>query len=202
VWQEATSAGDAESGAHSASPWVDHVPRNIRADPMLRFALAAVSMARESVDLELAYFVAHEPLLAALAQAATRGVRVRLLTNSAESNDLPYATWTTYEGVRRLLEAGCEVHARRGTGRTLHCKYLVVDGQWVSFGSHNLDYFSPRFCCETNLVVRDARLGALLAEFFADGWAEAPLLGIAEVRGFLSKANAQRWFDRLFRDFQ
>ena len=202
VWRDTGRAGGADSGPHSASPWVDHVPRNIRADPMLRFALAAVGLARQVIELELAYFVAHEPLLTALAQAAARGVRVRLLTNSAESNDLPYATWTTYEGVRRLLEAGCQVHARRRAGRTLHCKYLVVDGEWVSFGSHNLDYFSPRFCCETNLVVRDARLGALLAEFFAGGWGEAPALGIDEVRDFLSKAVAQRWFDRLFRDFQ
>lgn len=199
VWAGATAGGD---GAHTVAPWVDHVPAGILADPMLRFVLAAVGAAQERVDLELAYFVAHDPLCDALTRAARRGVMVRLLSNSAASNDLPFAAWTAYEGMRRLLEAGCQVHVRRGAGRTLHCKYVVVDGQWVSFGSHNLDCYSPRFCCETNLIVRDARLGALLHEFFATGWTEASPIALDEVRQWLQGAGALRWFDRVFRDFQ
>ncbi len=199
VWAGATRGGD---GAHTVAPWLDHVPAGILADPMLRFVLAAVGAAQERVELELAYFVAHDPLCEALARAARRGVRVRLLTNSAESNDLPFATWTAYEGMRRLLEASGSVHARRGVGRTLHCKYVVVDAQWLSFGSHNLDYFSPRLCCETNLVVRDAGLATLLLEFFESGWTEAAPLELDEVRRWLLGAGAQRLFDRAFRDFQ
>ncbi len=202
VWAGAAPAAGGSAPPHPVPPWVDHVPARILTDPMMRFVLAAIGAARESVAIELAYFVAHEPLCGALVRAARRGVRVRLLTNSAESNDLPFATWTTYEGVRRLLEGGCEVHLRRGAGRTLHCKYVVIDGCWVSFGSHNLDYFSPRLCCETNLVVHDERLGTMLLGFFETGWAEAAPAAPHEVQQFLLSAGAQRWFDRLFRDFQ
>lgn len=200
VWQGCASAPES---AHSRSPWLDRVPADIAADPMMRFLLSAVGAATRTVDLELAYFVAHDSLCGALERAARRGVRVRLLTNSAESNDLPYAVWTTYEGARRLLEAGCAVHARRGAGRTLHCKYAVVDGEWASFGSHNLDYYSARYCCETNLVVRDARLGAMLGELFESGLAEAPALSLeGEVRPWLARSGMLRTFDRVFRDFQ
>jgi cardiolipin synthase len=199
VW---SSAGRTGAGPHSKSPWVDHVPAGIRTDPTMTFVLAAIGAAERRVEVELAYFVAQEPLIEALVQAQRRGVAVRLLTNSAESTDLPFATWTTYEGMRRLLEAGCAIHARRGAGRTLHCKYAVIDGRWVSFGSHNLDYYSPRFCCETNLVVDDARLGAQLLAFFDTGWAAATPMTLAEVLPYLPGAGAQRWFDRLFRDFQ
>jgi cardiolipin synthase len=199
VWNGATRGGE---NAHSATPWLDFVPAGIRTDPMLRFVLAAVGAARASVALELAYFVAHEPLVDALARAARRGVAVRLLTNSAESSDLPFATWTAYEGMRGLLEAGGRVHARRGAGRTLHCKYVVVDGEWLSFGSHNLDFYSPRYCCETNLVARVARLGARLLAFFDSGWTEATALELDEVQSWLRGAGALRHFDRLFRDFQ
>jgi cardiolipin synthase len=202
VWAGAAPGGAGGDPAHPAPPWLDHVPAGILVDPLMRFVLAAIGAASERVDIELAYFVAHDPLCDALVSAARRGVRVRLLTNSAESNDLPFATWTTYEGVRRLLEGGCEVHLRRGAGRTLHCKYAVIDGRWVSFGSHNLDYFSPRLCCETNLVVNDERLGGLLLGFFETGWAEATPANPHDVHQFLLRAGAQRWFDRLFRDFQ
>jgi cardiolipin synthase len=200
VWVDA--APGAVARAHPQPPWLDHAPAGILGDPVLRFVLAAIGSARERVEIELAYFVAHDPLCDALVGAARRGVRVRLLTNSAESTDLPFATWTTGEGLRRLLEGGCQVHLRRGSGRTLHCKYAVIDGRWVSFGSHNLDYFSPRLCCETNLVVHDERLGALLQAFFETGWAEADTATPDAVDAWLRGAGAQRWFDRLFRDFQ
>ena len=78
----------------------------------------------------------------------------------------------------------------------------MIDGSWVSFGSHNLDYFSPRLCCETNLVVHDERLGTMLLGFFETGWVEAKPGTTQEVQQFLLRAGAQRWFDRLFRDFQ
>ncbi|MBL8289312.1 MAG: phosphatidylserine/phosphatidylglycerophosphate/cardiolipin synthase family protein [Rubrivivax sp.] len=208
VWVAAAAGAAEGSGAAigravpQVAPWLDHTPAGVLADPMMRFALAAIGAASRSVELELAYFVAHEPLVEALAAAARRGVAVRLLTNSAASNDLPFATWTTYEGLRRILEGGCAVHLRRGKGRTLHCKYLVVDGRWVSFGSHNLDYFSPRFCCETNLVVDDARLARELLAFFDSGWSEAMAATPAEVQQWLQGATRLRWFDRAFRDFQ
>jgi len=193
--------GGGEPGIHR--PWVESVPSEVRRDPIMRCVLSAIGSARATVDLELAYFVAHESLCGALERAARRGVRVRLLTNSAEANDLPYATWTAYAGMQRVLEAGGAVHGRRGAGRTLHCKYAVVDGQWVSFGSHNLDYYSPRFCGEANLLVCDARLGARLTEFFETGLAEAPPLSLeGEVRPFLQRHRALRLFDRVFRDFQ
>ena len=200
TWAHAECGGDT---AHARSPWFDHVPADIAADPVMRFALAAIGCARRSVDLELSYFVAHESLCGALERCARRGVRVRLLTNSAESNDLPFTVWTAYQGARRLLEAGCEVHARRGAGRTLHCKYVVVDDEWVTFGSHNLDYYSARFCCETNLQVRDTALALQLRKAFEQGLAEASALSLeGEVRPWLAKSVFLRGFDLAFRDFQ
>ena len=185
-----------------APPWVDHVPADILDDPVMGFVLAAIGAARQRVELELAYFVAHDALCAALARAAQRGVQVRLLTNSAASNDLPYAVWTAYHGAERLLRAGCEVHLRPGAGRTLHCKYVLVDREWISFGSHNLDYYSPRFVCENNLVVHAPSLGAELGAFFDRGVAEAEALTHEAAREWLARHRARRLYDLVFRDFQ
>lgn len=183
-------------------PWIDTVPAAIESDPIVRFALSAIGRARERVELELAYLVAHPPLCDALGRAAARGVRVRVLSNSAESTDLPFATWTAHAAVRRLLDGGCAVRLRRGAGRTLHTKLLLVDGEWASFGSHNLDHYSPRWCCETNLIVRDRRLAAPLAAFFETGWTEATAATREEADHGLRHDRAQRLFDLAFRDFQ
>jgi cardiolipin synthase len=199
---EALWRGEGRVAAGNTSPWVESTPAAVREDPIARFVLSAIGAATRSVDMELAYFVAHDSLCAALGRAARRGVRVRVLTNSAETNDLPYANWTAYEGIRRVLASGGAVHARRGAGRTLHPKYVVVDGEWVSFGSHNLDYYSPRYCGEMNLVVRDARLAGMLLEQFEAGIAECPALGLDEVKLFLARNRALKAFDRVFRDFQ
>jgi cardiolipin synthase A/B len=200
IW---AGSGAAPGGGFAASPWIDYVPADIMSDPIMRGVLSAVGAARHRIDLELAYFVAHDSLCGALARAAARGVRVRLLTNSAESTDLRYAAWTAYEGARRVLEAGGSVQVRRGAGRTLHSKYVVVDEEWVSFGSHNLDYYSPRYCCETNLVVRDGRLARLLTDVFETGAADATPLSLRQdVLPFLRRNRLLRAFDRGFRDFQ
>ncbi len=200
TWSMSERGGDA---GHTHRPWFDCVPAAIEADPVMRFVLAAVGAARRTVDLELAYFVAHDALCGALERCARRGVRVRLLTNSAESNDLPFSVWTAYRGVRRLLEAGCEVYARRGKGRTLHGKYVVVDGEWLTFGSHNLDYYSLRYCCETNLQVRDVRLATQLGAAFEAGLADATALSLdGEIRPWLSRRPFLQAFDLAFRDFQ
>jgi len=195
--------GAAPGVEHAHAPWIEAMPDRVLDDPLMRFAISAIGASSRSVDLELAYFCAHDSLCGALERAARRGVRVRVLTNSAETNDLPYATWTAYEAIRRVLEAGCAVLVRRGAGRTLHPKYVVVDGEWVSFGSHNLDYYSARYCGEVNLVVRDAGLGSQLGAFFETGLGEATPIDLErEVRPFLAAHGTLRLFDRVFRDFQ
>ena len=48
----------------------------------------------------------------------------------------------------------------------LHAKTLVVDGQWVSIGSANLDNRSFALNNELNLAFLDRRLAARLIEIF------------------------------------
>jgi phosphatidylserine/phosphatidylglycerophosphate/cardiolipin synthase-like enzyme len=114
-------------------------------------------------------------------------VRVRLLTNSVETNDLDYANHRLYTGFRALLDAGAELSVRRGEGRTLHCKYFVADGEWVSLGSSNLDYYSPRFCTEVNVQAHDPDLGARLT-----GWFEAGRDAAHRPRGDRRRAARER----------
>ena len=198
VWRSA--APRAEPDAYR--PWFDHVPARIEADPSMRYVLACVGAARQTVDAELAYFVGQDVLCRALAGAVARGVRVRLLTNAADATDLPFVNYAAYAGMRRLLDAGAHVFVRRGRGRTVHSKFVVTDTEWVAFGSHNLDYYASRFCCETGLHVRDARLATHLGRFFEAGLADATPIGRREVEEVLARERAMRFWDQAFRDFQ
>lgn len=178
-------------------------PRDLAAHATFVFLLQCLRDAREDVDIENAYLFGHPALVRAVAEATRRGVRVRLLTNSAESNDLDFANYRLYDGLCALRDAGAEIHLRRGRGRTLHCKYFVADKRWVSLGSTNLDYYSPRYCTEANLQVESETLGAALGEWFEEGLRDADA---ATERSALTRVrDAQglgRIIDRLLRDTQ
>jgi cardiolipin synthase A/B len=178
-------------------------PADIGAHATFVYLLQCIRAARWSIDIENAYCFAHDALVRQLAAARRRGVRVRLMTNSAASNDLDYANWRLYSGFLPLLDAGVELWARRGAGRTLHSKYFVVDGEWVSVGSTNLDYYSPRFCTEANLHVRSVDLGARLLAWFDEGLAESERVDDpARVEAVMRGSTLSRGLDRVIRDAQ
>ena len=111
VWSATDEKGDVlpESPVPRARlPWVDYTPAAILEDPMMCYTLASIHAAEKTVDIELAYLAAQEVLCAALEAALRRGVRVRVLTNSAESNDMPFSTYTAHLGMRRLGGAGAK----------------------------------------------------------------------------------------------
>ncbi len=114
--------------------------------------LEAINHAEREIVLAHAYFLPGFALRRALRQAAQRGVRVVLLLQGRVEYRLQhYATQALYG---QLLRAGVEIHEYRAS--YLHAKVAVVDAQWATVGSSNLDPFSLMLAREANLVVRDA----------------------------------------------
>ena len=178
-------------------------PAAIGANSGFLYFLQCIRACRATLDIENAYYINHPLLFESLAEARRRNVRVRLLTNSAESNDLDFTNFRIYLGFTDLVEAGIELYVRPGKGRTLHCKYFVADGEWVGFGSSNLDYYSPRFCGEAGLHVRSGELGAALTRWFEEGLAASGRLqDTAAIREVLRSQKIGRIFDRWFPDIQ
>ncbi|MFN7924165.1 MAG: phosphatidylserine/phosphatidylglycerophosphate/cardiolipin synthase family protein [Bryobacteraceae bacterium] len=178
-------------------------PAGIQNNHFFRYLVQCIRAARNTIDIENAYYFHHPILDRHLAAARERGVRVRIFTNSEESNDLDFANYRIYSGFPRLLDLGVELYLRRGKHCTLHCKYWVVDGEWVSYGSSNLDYYSPRFCSELGLHIRDAGFGAELTRWFEQGIAEADRVTNREaVEEVIRKQTVGRVFDRWLTDIQ
>ncbi len=120
--------------------------------------LEAINNARSEIVLANAYFLPGRQFRQALIQAAARGVRVVLLLQGrVEYVLLHYATRALY-GV--FLDAGIEIYEYHRS--FMHAKVAVVDGNWATVGSSNIDPFSLLLSREANVVVSDADFAAQL----------------------------------------
>lgn len=136
-----------QGGVRSAV--VDHVPGPDGDAHILLATMKAIEGATESVDIENAYFINTPGMKDVLLKALADGVKVRLLTNSAESIDEPLIAAPILSSLPELVAAGTEVYLKKG--HTLHSKFMTVDGVFTSVGSHNHHPRSQRF--EGEMVV-------------------------------------------------
>jgi putative cardiolipin synthase len=141
-----------------------------------------VESAEREVLLISPYFIPSERSVATLTGLAHRGVRVRVLTNSLASTDVPaaHAGYARYRA--RLLAGGVELyemsplqpqegagHRFGSSGSSLHAKAIVVDRRFVALGSMNLDPRSRRHNTELAVLVESAELGKRVADLFEEG---------------------------------
>jgi cardiolipin synthase len=130
--------------------------------------LDAIQAARQEVVIACAYFLPGRRFRNALIDAARRGIRVTvLLQGRVEYRLLHYAQQAIYQ---RLLSVGIRVFEYHRS--FLHAKVAVVDGEWATVGSSNIDPFSLLLAKEANLVVLDrgfaGQLNASLQEAMSD----------------------------------
>lgn len=117
-----------------------------------RAYLNAILRARREIVIANAYFLPGRLFLRSLIHAARRGVRVVVVVQGKVEYRLQhYATLALYG---RLLKAGVEIYEYHAS--FLHAKVAVVDGEWATVGSFNIDPFSLFLAREANLVVHDA----------------------------------------------
>lgn len=117
-----------------------------------RAYLRVINHAQHEIIIANAYFLPGHHFRRVLMRAARRGVKVVLLLQGRVEYRLQhYATRALYE---ELLRAGIEIHEY--TQSFLHAKVAVVDGQWATVGSSNIDPFSLWLAREANLVVQDS----------------------------------------------
>lgn len=122
--------------------------------------LAAIESAQHEVVIANAYFLPGLRFRHALVDAAARGVRVVLLLQGrVEYFLLHYATRALYGS---LLDGGVEILEYRKS--FLHAKVAVIDSQWATVGSSNIDPFSLMLAREANVVIRDHGFACELRE--------------------------------------
>ena len=121
---------------------------------------AAIRGARREVLLANAYFFPGYGFLRDLRLAARRGVEVTLVLQGEP--DTKIARTGARMLYRHLAGAGVRVHEY--CRRPFHGKVGVIDGEWATVGSSNLDPLSLSLNLEANVVARDAGFAAGLRE--------------------------------------
>jgi cardiolipin synthase len=114
--------------------------------------------ARREIVIANAYFLPGYRFLKDLKNAARRGVSVHLILQGRP--DQKWVKWAEWQLHRYLLEGGVRIHEY--CERSLHGKVAVVDDEWSTVGSSNLDPLSLFLNLEANLVVRDTPFTAQL----------------------------------------
>ncbi|MFT4193433.1 cardiolipin synthase [Ottowia sp.] len=127
-----------------------------------RAMIDALNFARERVWLATPYFVPTEAALAALTNAALRGVQVKLIVPERSDSRIVTAAARSY--YPDLQDAGALVFEYRG--RMFHAKTLVVDERYGMVGSANFDNRSFRLNFEVAAVVFDPGFNRQLAAMF------------------------------------
>ena len=120
--------------------------------------LSAIRNAEKNVWLSAAYFVPTSQERDDLADAARRGVDVRLLLPSESDSKMALAVGRSHYG--DLLEAGVKIYEAQNV--VLHSKTASIDGVWTAVGSSNFDPRSVVFNDEVDAIV----LGSLTATEF------------------------------------
>ena len=123
-----------------------------------RHYVHALGRARNEVWLANAYFDPGARLRRALLAAAQRGVRITILVQGHYDHVVPYRAARHLYGP--LLAAGVHIHEYHAS--FMHAKVAVIDAQWVTVGSSNLDPLSLLLAREANVVARDPELARVL----------------------------------------
>ena len=150
-----------EAGATSEMHYDLNLP-HMRRSPVYRELLRAIMAAERSICLVTPYFLPPWRLRRALYGAVKRGVDVRVMIS--EKSDVRIADLVTRSYLHRLLQHGLRIHLYRPS--MLHAKYAVIDDDWASIGSTNLDYLSLRHNREGNLLFYETAQVMQLRDIF------------------------------------
>jgi cardiolipin synthase len=119
----------------------------------------AIRSARQRIIIANAYFFPGYRLLRQLRKAARRGVDVRLILQGEP--DMPIVKIAASMLYHHLLGAGVKIYEY--CERPLHGKVALMDNEWATVGSSNLDPLSLSLNLEANVIIKDHDFNQVLA---------------------------------------
>ena len=128
-------------------------------DDIERLYRIAIRASKHRVIIANAYFFPGYRLLRELTRAAQRGVRVQLIMQG--NPDMPVVRFITQTLYAHLARAGIEIFEY--CERPIHAKVAVIDEDWSTVGSSNLDPLSLALNLEANVFVADKTFTEKLA---------------------------------------
>ncbi len=162
-----------------------------------RSYVEAIRSAQVRIDIAVPYFYPGRAFRRALRRAARRGVRVRLLLQGkVDYRIAAIAARALYDELRAN---GVRIYEY--TPAFLHAKVAVVDEEWATVGSSNIDPLSLLLNLEANVVVRDPSFARALGARFEAAFAISDEVSTQPARtgwrGWLQRAGVA-WAANLY----
>eukprot|EP00928_Gymnodinium_smaydae_P098644 TRINITY_DN9215_c0_g1_i1.p1 TRINITY_DN9215_c0_g1~~TRINITY_DN9215_c0_g1_i1.p1 ORF type:complete len:578 (-),score=91.30 TRINITY_DN9215_c0_g1_i1:212-1945(-) len=135
-------------------------------DPILLAMILGVRSAKRSIDMMFAYMELCQPLRDELIAAVKRGVKVRIVTNARETNDLFWINGACLESALPVVEAGGKLVMSVCTPEAkghVHAKIAVIDDQYLLCGSWNAWLRSTLYEIESSVLIDCAALANRVA---------------------------------------
>ncbi|GFM74248.1 cardiolipin synthase B [Pseudomonas cichorii] len=126
--------------------------------------LKAIRGATQRITIANAYFFPSYRFLRELRNASRRGVKVTLILQGQP--DMPFVRVCSRLTYTYLLRDGVVIHEYKQ--RALHGKVALIDREWSTIGSSNLDPLSLALNLEANLFIRDQDLNQRLHEHLCE----------------------------------
>jgi cardiolipin synthase len=124
----------------------------------------AIQQAKKSIHITSAYFVPDQQTIDALVAAAKRGVDVRIVLPGVSDSGLVF--YAGHDLYTPLLDGGVKIFQLKLA--VLHAKTAVIDGNWSTVGSSNIDMRSFMHNSELNVVVLGDEFGRAMESAFAE----------------------------------
>ncbi len=164
---------------------VDGKPHHTRSTIRSAFRLAMAG-ARASIRIMTPYFVPGPRVVRGMLRAFRAGVRVELILPSI--SDVPLVKLASRAYLTPLLREGVAIYERQGT--TLHAKVMLIDDNWVTLGSANLDQRSFYRNYELNVVIASHAFGIQVGRMLDQDLTKSR-------RVVLDEYERRTWFERL-----
>ncbi len=120
--------------------------------------IALLDSAKTSIDFKNPYFHPTKLWLKAIKSAISRGVKVRLLTNSECTTDVLLMQSVYRRSRPKYLKMGVEIWEYEGK-EYLHTKSIILDSTTTVIGSYNIHIVSQKNNTEVCLWVKDKTFG-------------------------------------------
>ena len=170
---------------------------------IVRFGADTIEHIDDEIIIQSAYLIPSKQGLETMADLVSRGVRVRMLTNSLMSNNHISAHSGYMKYRKAILETGAELyelrvdaslrkyfkaHKSEEVAAGIHTKSFVIDGKQALIGSFNFDPRSRELNSEIGLVINDEEFSRQVIEHMDQEFEPAN-----SYRLFLNENGKLRW---------
>jgi cardiolipin synthase len=169
----------------------DKVVRVLGSEPGGKFEIykaynLAIQEAKKSIHITSAYFVPDRQTVDALMAAARRGVDVKIVLPGVSDSGLVFHAGHAFYD--ELLSSGVKIYQLKLA--VLHAKTAVIDGNWSTVGSTNIDTRSFLHNSELNVVVLGDAFGTEMERAFQEDLRDSVLITLNDWRH-------RPWSDRM-----